>query len=230
MKLQRMGRTKVKIIEQSARILWPTQREGIDAQKRIEYAGRNCYLSQDKITEESYGPFIRGLIKRGHESPLEHSFMTVEVVTSRAVMAELTRHRLASFSIQSQRYVMDNRSGEISFIKPDYWLPELPPSMDAKMWCASRAWERCMERVEEDYKYLVVVCSLPPQDARKILPNSTAVKIVMTANIREWIHIFDLRDSTAAYPEMQTLMSKLVPLAREVYPIVFDSVGKDRHD
>lgn len=152
--------------------------------------------------------------------------MTVELVTSRDVMAELTRHRLASFSIQSQRYVLDNRSGEISFIRPDYWLPEYPASMDAKTWCASRAWEQDMKRVEREYKYFVTECGLTPQDARKILPNSTAVQIVMTANIREWIHIFDLRDSTMAYPEMQTLMGRLLPLAKEVYPIVFDHAGK----
>lgn len=152
--------------------------------------------------------------------------MTVELVTSRDVMAEITRHRLASFSIQSQRYVLDNRSGEISFIKPDFWLVEYPPSTDTKTWCASRAWEQDMKRVEREYNYFVTECGLPPQDARKILPNSTAVKIVMTANIREWIHIFDLRDSPAAYPEMQTLMGKLLPLACDVYPIVFDRVGE----
>lgn len=57
-------------------------------------------------------------------SPLEFEDVTVELVTSRDVMAELTRHRIASFAIQSQRYVMDDKTGDISFIRPDYYLPE----------------------------------------------------------------------------------------------------------
>ncbi len=181
------------------------------------------------MTEDSYSGFLERLESRNHKSPLEHATMTVEVTTSRDVLAEITRHRLASFSVQSQRYVRDNKIGDISFIRPNFWIPQSPPSLDAKAYCASRGWEQTCEQAERYYKYFLDECGMNPQDARKILPNSTACHLIMTANIREWQHIFDLRDSDAAYPEMQTLMREhILPAAREVYPGVFDNVGKDR--
>jgi thymidylate synthase (FAD) len=136
-------------------------------------------------------------------------------------MAELTRHRHSSFAIQSQRYVLDDKSGEISFIRPNYYLPETPVSPDAKVWCASRNWEMSMQFAQDQYKYQVNVCDMKPEDARKVLPGSAATIIVMKANLREWLHIFGLRWSDAAYPEMRTLMGKLMPLFMNYYPNVF---------
>lgn len=188
----------------------------------MEYAGRNCYRSHDKTTDDSYEKFIQSLIRRGHGSPLEFEDVTVELVTSRDVMAEITRHRHASFAIQSQRYVLDDRSGEISFIKPDFYLPETPPDTDIKRWCASRNWELAVHAAEAHYRYQINDCGMKPEDARKVLPNSTATIIVMKASLREWLHIFALRWSDAAYPEMRTLMGKLIPQFREYYPHVFD--------
>ena len=102
--------------------------------------------------------------------------MSVELVTSRDVMAELTRHRLASFCIESQRYVCMN--GEIAFILPRFYR---------KSDEASEFWEFCMSDAEQSYHFLLEK-GLKPEDARKILPNSTATHIVMKANIREWRH------------------------------------------
>lgn len=224
----------MKVVEMSARLLSPTTKdEGIGKLKLIEYAGRNCYRSHDKMTDDSYKTFIVNLMHRGHESPLEFAEMAIEVVTSRDVLAELTRHRHASFAVQSQRYVQDDKSGEISFIKPNFYVPSEPNDadnyhIDWKAYRASRVWEAAMKDAECRYCHMTKILSMPAQDARKVLPNSTACVIVMKANLREWIHIFNLRDSVAAYPEMQTLMSLILPLAREVFPIVFDRVGKSR--
>ena len=80
----------------------------MDALRQIEYAGRNCYRSHDKITDDSAQTFVRSLIRRGHLALLEFADMSVELVTFRDVMAELTRHRLAGFCIESQRYVCMN--------------------------------------------------------------------------------------------------------------------------
>lgn len=165
-------------------------------------------------------------MKRGHSSPLEFADMTVEITTSRDVLAEITRHRLASFAVQSQRYVLDNKSGEISFIKPMFYLPISPPSVNAKQWCASRAWERSMADIEKQYMYMAHDCGMKPEDARKVLPNSTACRIVMKANLREWLHIMDLRNSPAAYPEMRQMMNLLIQKAQTVYPFIFDQVGE----
>ena len=184
----------------------------------MEYAGRNCYRSHDKITHNSYERFNNSLIERGHHSPLEFAHITFEIVTSRDVMAEITRHRMASFAIQSQRYVLDNKEGEISFIKPDFYVPKDASLVDAKIWAASRCWELAMEEAEERYRYMVGTCKTTPQDARKVLPNSTATVIVMQCNLRELLHIIELRNSPRAYPEMQTMMKLLLQEVKKVYP------------
>lgn len=208
----------MKIIDQSVKILRPTSLDDAVAEmKMAEYAGRNCYDSHHLITEDSYVGFVKRLIEREHYSPLEFGRMTVEIVTGRDVMAEITRHRHAGFAIRSQRYVADNKTGEISFIRPNFWVPN---GGDPKLRVASMLWEDAMTDVESRYKVLKDL-GLPNQDCRKILPNSAATVIEMEANLREWIHIFNLRTSPAAYPEMCTLMTDLLNQAAKLYPTVF---------
>ena len=104
-------------------------------------------------------------------------------------MAEITRHRLASFCIESQRYVcMD---GEISFVHP------LCCETDAKV---DKYWRSCMRRAREDYHYLLST-GCRPQGPRKVLTNSPAPCIVMKANLRQWRHVLSLRTSKGVYPE-----------------------------
>lgn len=209
----------MKIIEQSVKIQSPaTREEGVKEQKQVEYAGRNCYRSHDKITDDSYIRFNANLMERGHHSPLEFAHATFEIVTSRDVMAEITRHRMASFAIQSQRYVLDNKEGEISFIKPDFYIAKDENLIYSNKWVASRCWEIAMEDAEVRYRYLINECGFPPQDARKILPNSTATVIVMQCNLRELLHIIELRNSPRAYPEMQTMMKLLLAEVQKIYP------------
>ena len=142
-------------------------------------------------------------------------------------MAELTRHRLASFAIQSQRYVLDNKEGDIHFIKPDFYLSPEENLTEAKEWVASRCWEMAMEEAEERYRYLIETCGCSPQDARKVLPNSTATVIVMQTNLRELLHIIELRNSPRAYPEMQTMMKLLIGEFERVFPNIL-SEKEDR--
>lgn len=78
--------------------------------------------------------------------------MTVEMVVGRDVMAEITRHRHASFAIQSQRYCRDNATGEIEFIRPSFWV-DVKDFLDVKKWCASREWEKTCWDAEEAYDY-----------------------------------------------------------------------------
>lgn len=184
------------------------------AAKMCEYAGRNCYASQDKITDESYKIFLRNLIKNGHETPLEFGDLVFDITTSRAVLAELTRHRLASFCVESQRYIQEAKTGDITFIKPT-WDDNVGPE------CTE--WKQQMLRAETSYKQLISF-GLKPEQAREVLPNSTACRIIMKANFREWRHIFELRCSKRAYPQMRELMTEMLKQAHEAVPVVFDDL------
>ena len=86
--------------------------------KKIEKCGRVCYKSEDRITEDSAEKFIRGLVKSGHESVLEHVSVTVKFVISRAIANEIVRHRIASYSQESTRYC--NYGGGITVIMPEH--------------------------------------------------------------------------------------------------------------
>ena len=198
----------MKIINASYRIETPI--DGAEILKRIEKAGRTCYKSEDRITAESAEAFVRMLIERGHESVLEHESITVRFVCDRGVSHEIVRHRLASYSQESQRYVRYN--GDIEFINP-----RMP---NAK---AYAAWQELCERAEETYRELLSY-GVQPQQARSVLPNSTKTEIVMTANLREWRHFLKLRTAKAAHPQMRELTVPLLKELQERIPVVFDDI------
>lgn len=187
--------------------------DGAEILKRIEKAGRTCYKSEDRVTAESAENFVRTLIERGHESVLEHENITVRFICDRSISHEIVRHRLASYSQESQRYVRYN--GDIEFINP-----RMP---NAK---AYEAWQELCERAEETYKELLSY-GVQPQQARSVLPNSTKTEIVMTANLREWRHFLKLRTSKAAHPQMRELTVPLLHELQRQIPVVFDDIKED---
>lgn len=142
--------------------------------------------------------------------------MTVDITTSRDVLAELTRHRLSSFCVESQRYIQEAKTGDITFIRPHWFDEDHKNDVEA-------VWESSMRMCENAYK-LLSDRGCTPEDARVVLPNSTACRIIMTANLREWRHIFDLRCSHRAYPPMRSLMRDLLAQACEKIPVVFDDL------
>ncbi len=205
------------LTDQSVRILKPSDASGgVACLKAIEYAARNCYASQDKITEDSCYRMVHSLIERGHDAPLEFADMTVDITTSRAVLAEITRHRMSSFCVESQRYIQEAKTGDITFIKPE-WYDETDEDDRSAIWHSS------MRMAEIAYKNLINT-EAKPEQAREVLPNSTACRIIMKANLREWRHVFDLRCSTAAYPPMRMLMRTLLKSAHDAIPVVFDDL------
>ena len=200
----------MKIINASCHIETPI--DGAEILKRIEKAGRTCYKSEDRITEESAENFVRMLIERGHESVLEHENITVRFICDRSISHEIVRHRLASYSQESQRYVRYN--GDIEFINP-----HMP---NAK---AHEAWQELCERAEETYRELLSY-GVQPQQARSVLPNSTKTEVVMTANLREWRHFLKLRTAKAAHPQMRELTVPLLHELQERIPVVFDDIAE----
>lgn len=212
------------LIEQSVSLIKPEPGQEVSLIKACEYAARNCYASQDKITDDSYIRFCKSLITRGHEAPLEFASMMFDITTSRAVLAEITRHRLASFCVESQRYIQEAQTGDISFILPVWYdQPPLNDESQNKYWVMSQVWRYSMENAENAYKTLIAQ-GAKPEEAREVLPNSTACRIIMNANLREWRNIFKLRCDKAAYPQMRVLALEMLRLAHEHIPVVFDDL------
>ena len=183
--------------------------EPLEMLKRIERAGRVCYKSEDKITDTSYVDMIKRLIKSAHHSVLEHGIISVKFITDRGILAELTRHRIASFSAESSRYCnysKDKFGNEITFIQPDFKL--------------SPQDEYLLFQIEKHYLNRLAD-GLSPQQARYFLPNGLKTEIVMTCNLREWRHIFLLRTSPKAHPQMRELMIPLLQDFKDLIPIVF---------
>ena len=187
--------------------------EGLDILKLIELCGRVCYKSEDKITEDSAQRFVRSVIKSGHESVLEHAKITVRVVCDRGISHEIVRHRLASYSQESSRYV--RYTGEMIFIKPCFWEEG---SKEYEVWYNS------MKNAEETYIFLVNGLKCKPEEARDILPNSLKTEIIMTMNLREWRHFFKLRLSNRAHPQMREVAQLIFDELHSRVPIVFDDI------
>jgi len=206
----------MKIIKPSARIVSSVDGEGI--LKRIEEYGRVCYKSENRITEDSAKRFVENLIKRGHESVLEHISVTVKFVCDRGVSHEIVRHRLASYSQESARfcnYSKDDFGSEITVIEPCFLVPGTK---------GYKLWERaCLVAEQMYFKMLDWGCT--PEEARAVLPNSLKTELVMTANIREWRHFLKLRTSPAAHPQMQEVAGLLLKELKAKIPVVFDDIG-----
>lgn len=180
--------------------------------KDIEHIGRVCYKSEGRITPDSAERFVRNLIKRGHESVLEHRSITVSIVTDRAIANELVRHRVAAYTQESTRYC--NYTGEgIIFIKP--LNMQDPVSLSIYTSVAKMA--------EERYNALIEL-GATPEAARDVLPLMTATNIIATCNLREWRHILRLRTDKAAHPKMRGLMQGILKQFKSLYPVIFEDI------
>lgn len=189
---------------------------GQEILERIERAGRTCYKSEDRITEASAAKFVKMVIARGHESVIEHEKISVRIICDRGVSHEIVRHRLASYSQESTRYCNYGKKDEgVTFIRPCFW------------WIKNKnnyvRWKGAMENAEDSYLRLLKF-GATPQEARSVLPNSLKTEIVVTANLREWRHIFRLRCAAAAHPQMRQIMIPLLKEMRSKIPVVFEDI------
>lgn len=221
----------MKIIKPSYEIL--SKIDGKEILKSIERAGRTCYKSEDKITEESSERLVKMLIEKGHESVLEHEKISILFVCDRGVSHELVRHRIASFSQESTRYCnysKDKFDNQITFIQP-LWISdeqiELVKIMNEKNFMKidqiTKEWYHTMLQIEQAYNSLIK-SGWQPQQARSVLPNSLKTEIVVTANIREWRTIFKQRTAKAAHPQMRELMCPLLDELKSAIPVVFNDI------
>ena len=202
----------MKIIEPSAELM--RDFDGAEVMKFLETCGRTAYQSQNKITDDSAENFLRNIIKRGHESVLEHFSATFKIICDRGVMAELTRHRLASFTIESTRFC-DYSKDEINFIRPCFW--------DKNTDDYAR-WRNGVEEAEYRYLFLRRKYFASPQQARAVLPTSLKTEIIMTANLREWRHILKLRTAKDAHPQMRQVANMILDILKQKLPVIFEDI------
>lgn len=200
--------------------------DGLQMLRNITEAGRVCYQSE-KIGGEA--DFVRSLIRRGHESVIEHEKISVVVTCDRGVTHEIVRHRIASYSQESTRfcnYTFEHFDGEAQFIDIsngitlDAKMSKLPPETVKAI---LEEWLDAMLIAEYHYKRMIEL-GATAQIARGVLPNSLKTQIVISMNLREWRHLFRLRTATDAHPQMREVAEMLLEAFRDVVPVVFEDL------
>ena len=210
----------MKIIPASYEIL--TQRNDDLYLRNIERIARICYKSEERITPDNSSAIdlIGKLMANGHEAMIEHSQLSVLFTVDRGVSHELVRHRPASFAQESTRYcnyASDKFGNSLTFIKPCFF----EDGSDR-----FGQWLNAMVNAEATY-FSMIDSGCSPQEARSVLPNSLKTEIVVTTNYREWRHIFKLRTSRFAHPQMREVMIPLYKEIRDTFPFIFEGIGTD---
>lgn len=189
------------------------------AEEVVVSAIRQCYSSlgaidlQEKTDKETRERLIRQVIESGHTSTLEHASFTFAIEgVSRVTEIQLIRHRLASYSIQSGRYV---KRGEVKYV--------IPRSIrdDEKL---IKKYEKYLESCNKMYNSLVDN-GIKAQDARYCQPQSLQTKIVMTMNARELLHFFEKRMCLRAQWEIREMAALMLKEVKKVAPIMFEKAG-----
>ena len=204
----------MQIVKPSALLMWVTP----EPAKLIERAARTCYKSEDKITDESASAFVKMLDERKHHAMLEHACAQVRFITDRGISHEIVRHRIASYAQESTRYCnysKDKFGQEISVIEPS-------DLSDASY----HQWhEACLDAEVRYFKLIEYGCK--PQIARSVLPTCLKTEIVMTCNLREWMHFLSLRTAKAAHPDIRILAYSTADQLAEHCPELFKRFKKN---
>jgi thymidylate synthase (FAD) len=193
----------------------------------IAMAAKLCYSPSDveglkqKINAKDQKAFVEKLVSVGHMSPVEHVSFTFGVEgISRACSHQLVRHRVASYSQQSQRYV---REAEFDYVIPD------TIKADPKL---SAAFKKYMKKAQEGYDVMIkaleergITGENASQDARFILPNAAETKIVVTMNARELLHFFRVRCCNRAQWEIRAMATEMLRLVKGEAPVIFKDAG-----
>lgn len=196
----------------------------------------NCYKSEDVRTKEKDKALVKRLIESKHEAMLEFVDVTVKFTCSRAIAQEITRHRMASYAMESQRYICyarDKFNHEITYIIPSHAGYD-EGEYSLKYEIANGPFLNSLLYSEKAY-FDLIEDGWSAQEARDVLPNATKTEINMKANLREWRHFFKLRCHSTAHPDIRQLALDLLKQMHEQIPIIFDDLyeefyGNERSD
>ena len=193
----------------------------------VAMAAKLCYSAsdveglQEKIAARDQKAFVEKLVSIGHMSPIEHVSFTFGVEgISRACTHQLVRHRVASYSQQSQRYVKET---EFDYVIPKAVRkdPALVKKFEKYMRQAQKAYDEMMEGMEK----MGITGEKAQQDARFLLPNAAETKIVVTMNARELLHFFRVRCCHRAQWEIRAMATEMLRLVKGVAPVIFKDAG-----
>ena len=201
-------------------------RHTLDSQELVALGARLCYAGGDvgslieQISEKDQQAFLEKLMTMGHESVLEHaSFTFLAEGVSRVLLAQITRHRIASFSVQSQRYV--SYQDGFGYI--------IPPSILALGEDAAEEFRAQMAQIQSWYegwqKRLGAAGESSNEDARFVLPGACETRILFTMNVRELRHFFALRMCNRAQWEIRALADSMFQQCYRVAPALFKDAG-----
>jgi len=188
------------------------------AEDIIAKAARLCYsekgITELILNEKQKKKMVAKMFTLGHHSTMEHASFTFGIEgISRACSHQLVRHRLASFSQQSQRYVKFN--SQFEFVTPES-IKEKPD--------LNKKYDKTMQQLFDIYKELVE-SGVPAEDARYLLPNSCCTKIIVTMNVRELLHFFNMRLCSRAQKEIREVAAKMLSLVKKEAPDIFEKAG-----
>ncbi len=196
-----------------------------DPEKTCALAARTCYSAleyeelQALVSEKDQSAFLRRVMASGHLSVLEHASFTFGVAgVSRALLAQLTRHRIASFSVQSQRYV--SLADGFGYV--------IPPRIKALGDEAAAEFERQMAQMQQwyvEWQEKLGKGEGSNEDARFVLPNACETHITFTMNARELMHFFSLRCCNRAQWEIRQMAQEMLRLCKQVSPVIFEFAG-----
>ena len=200
-------------------------RHTISPEESVALGAKLCYSKasicdlKEKIERKDQAEFVQKLLDMGHESVLEHASFTFGIEgVSRVLLAQLTSHRLASFSVQSQRYV--------SYEKGFGYI--IPPKIAALGPEETSEYHRQMETLQEwyhEWQKKLGEGEEGNEDARFVLPNACETRILMTMNVRELRHFFSLRMCSRAQWEIREMARQMHRLCLEVAPALFRDAG-----
>ncbi len=225
----------MQIVEPSVTLLAYTKLVGDNSEsspeKLIELAMRNCYKSEDKITEDSYRKIIPAVVSLGHTSTVEHVSFTFRIITSRDVLQEFVRHRIASYSVESTRYVSYGKDKKgLQFVKPAWIYSEVIKLSEEEILSSRfgiREWYSHLKACEDTYNRLLNG-GWKPQQARVVLPGCLKTEMVVTMNCRSLLNFLRLRTAKSAHPDIRVVADKIKEIVMGVCPDVFNQLEKEK--
>ena len=208
----------MRVVSPSFEVMMPFDRDAV--LKHLENCGRTCYKSHERITDTSAGKFVKGLVNRDHLAMIEHFSISVKFICDRGVSHEIVRHRIASFAQESTRYcnyIKDDFGSEIAVIKPLFF--------DEGTYGYDVWYDACKSAEAAYFDLLNYGCT--PEQARSVLPTSLKTEIIVTMNLREWRHFFNLRalgTTGKPHPQMKEIALPLLNHFKTILPEVFEDL------